>query len=61
MSFFRIDENSEFQEAPNFVHAPDYSLLATDKDAYTYPTQGGWMWFETEAEAFLHFDYTPIV
>ena len=54
MSFFRID-NEELQEAPNFVHAPDYSLLAEDKDSYSYPTQGGWFWFDTEEEAKAYF------
>lgn len=50
MSFFRI-ENEELQEAPNFVHAPGYRLLVEDRDSYTYPTEGGWVWFDTSEEA----------
>ena len=49
--FYRIDGNGDFQHAPNFVHAPDYSLRRQDRAAYTYPTLGGWMWFDNEAAA----------
>jgi hypothetical protein len=56
MSFFRVDPNNDFQEAPNFVRAPDYDLFVEEKDTYTYPTQGGWYWFDTleEAEKFFN-------
>jgi hypothetical protein len=50
MSFFRID-NDNLHEAPNFVYAPDYELSIDEKDTYTYPTEGGWYWFDTIAEA----------
>lgn len=56
MSFFRVDPNNDFQEAPNFVRAPDYDLFAEEKDTYTYPTQGGWYWFDTIEEARLFFN-----
>lgn len=59
MSFFRIDENNEFHEAPNFVRAPDYDLFVENKDEYQYPTQGGWYWFDTAEEAYQFFNYTP--
>jgi hypothetical protein len=54
MSFFRLN-SEELQEAPTFVRAPDYALDIADKDSYTYPTTGGWIWFETIYEARLHF------
>lgn len=50
MSFFRV-EDEELFEAPNFVYAPTYTLLKEEKDSYTYPTEGGWRWFDTEEEA----------
>ena len=56
MSFFRIDPNNDFQEAPNFVRAPDYDLFVEDRNTYTYPTQGGWHWFDTLEEAYIFFD-----
>jgi hypothetical protein len=58
MSFFRVDQNNDFQEAPNFVRAPDYDLFAEEKDTYTYPTQGGWYWFDTAEEARAFFNIT---
>jgi hypothetical protein len=53
--FYRIDGNGDFQWAPNFVHAPTYALRRDDRDAYTYPTEGGWVWFDDEAAAREHF------
>ena len=50
MAFYRIDDE-DFQEAPNFVYAPTYTLSKEEKDTYTYPTEGGWYWFDTIEEA----------
>ena len=49
--FARVDDDGIFHYAPYGVYAPDYTLLLADKDTYTYPTEGGWNWYETEAEA----------
>ena len=49
--FARIDEDGNFHYAPYGVYAPDYTLLPADQATYTYPTQGGWNWYETEADA----------
>lgn len=49
--FYRLDEVGGFQCAPNGVMAPDYVLDRALKDTYTYPTQGGWHWFDDEAQA----------
>jgi hypothetical protein len=54
--FYRVDQNDMFQYAPNFVHGPDYSLLKIEHASYTYPTTGGWMWFDDEATARTHFN-----
>lgn len=54
MAFYRLDEE-DFQIAPNFVRAPSYTLLKEEKDTYTYPTEGGWIWFDTEEAAREHF------
>lgn len=53
--FYKVDEVSgELLRGPNFVHAPDFSLLAEDKDEYLaldiFPMDG-WYWFDTEEEA----------
>ena len=52
--FYRVDQDGVFHRA-RWVRAPDYSLDWEDKDSYTYPTPGGWMWFETRNEACEHF------
>jgi hypothetical protein len=49
MSFYKY-ENDILLEAPNFVYAPEFSLLIEDKDTYTYPVDG-WIWGDTEEEA----------
>ena len=49
--FARIDEDGNFQYAPYGVYAPDYTLLVADKDTYTYPTVGGWNWYDSEESA----------
>ena len=54
MAFYRLDEE-DFQIAPNFVRAPAYTLLKEEKDTYTYPTEGGWIWFDTGEAAREHF------
>ena len=56
MSFFRVDQQGDFQEAPNYVYAPDYNLQKEDKDTYEYPTAGGWYWFDTVEEAKIFFN-----
>jgi len=45
MSFYKRN-GEELLVAPNFVHAPDYSLTAGTKDEHTYPVDG-WYWFDT--------------
>lgn len=49
MAFYKMTEGGLLC-APNFVHAPGYSLVAESKDAYTYPADG-WYWFDTQAAA----------
>lgn len=45
MPFYKR-QDEELLVAPNFVHAPNYSLTAEDKDEYTYPADG-WYWFDS--------------
>ncbi len=49
--FARVDQDGNFQYAPDGVFSFNYVLLLADKDTYTYPTEGGWNWYETEADA----------
>ena len=53
--FYRIDSQGIFHHAPNFVYAPGYTLLREDAAHYDYPTEGGWVWFDSVAEACEHF------
>jgi hypothetical protein len=56
--FYRLNGDGEFQHAPNFVHGPGYSLLRADHATYTYPTQGGWIWFDDLVAAQSNFEVT---
>jgi hypothetical protein len=53
--FYRVDEDILWW-APNAVWAPTYTLLKEEHETYTYPTAGGWIWFNTVAAAELHFN-----
>jgi len=53
--FCRVDVDLFFWRAPNFVYAPSYTLLRAEKDTYTYPTDGGWYWYDNEADAIKFF------
>lgn len=53
--FYRIDPNGVFQVAPNFVYGPGYAIFKEDRAGYSYPTTGGWHWFDTLQEACSHF------
>lgn len=48
--FYRL-YNGLFQHAPNFVYAPDYSITRAERETYSYPTAGGWHWFDEESAA----------
>jgi hypothetical protein len=45
--FYKQNEEGEWMYAPNFVYAPDYTLLKEDKDTYTYPVDG-WTWYDEQ-------------
>lgn len=53
-------QDGELQEAPNFVYAPDYTIVAEKRDVYEYPTKGGWTWFDTITEAACFFNITLV-
>jgi hypothetical protein len=53
--FYKVDDDGIFHHAPNFVRAPSYTLLVTEKDAYTYPVDG-WIWFDNIKLAAEHFN-----
>jgi len=52
--FYRLVDGS-LAWAINAVWAPDYTLLREEQETYTYPTQGGWVWFNTLSEAETYF------
>lgn len=56
--FYRLNPNDSttLEYAPNFVYAPDYTLLREDEATYTYPTEGLWYWFDFEEEAYTFFN-----
>lgn len=57
MPFYKR-ENDELLVAPNFVHAPGYSLTTENKDEHTYPVDG-WYWFDNLDAALAAFAPQP--
>lgn len=45
--FYRQNEDLTWEYAPNFVYAPDYTLLKEEKDTYDYPVDG-WTWYDEQ-------------
>jgi hypothetical protein len=45
--FYRQNEDLTWEYAPNFVYAPDYTLLKEEKDTYEYPVDG-WTWYDEQ-------------
>lgn len=45
--FYRQNEELNWEYAPNFVYAPDYTLLKEEKDTYEYPIDG-WSWYDEQ-------------
>jgi hypothetical protein len=44
--FYKLEDDN-WQYAPNFVSAPDYTLEKELKDTYTYPVDG-WTWYDEQ-------------
>jgi hypothetical protein len=45
--FYKQNEEEQWMYAPNFVYAPDYTLLKEEKDTYNYPVDG-WTWYDEQ-------------
>ena len=56
--FYKIDGEELFY-GPNFVYGPDFSLIKDNKDTYSYPVEG-WYWFDSEEEARVFFNLSPL-
>ena len=49
--FYKFDTaDNVLRHAPNYVYAPNFTLLAAEKDTYTYPVEG-WTWYDTTEAA----------
>jgi hypothetical protein len=44
--FYKLEDDN-WQYAPNFVYAPNYTLLKEEKDTYEYPVDG-WSWYDEQ-------------
>lgn len=44
--FYKLEDDN-WQYAPNFVDAPNYTLDKELKDTYTYPVDG-WNWYDEQ-------------
>jgi hypothetical protein len=44
--FYKFEDNN-WEYAPNFVDAPNYTLIKELKDTYTYPVDG-WTWYDEQ-------------
>lgn len=53
--FYRLSEGGRLDHAPNGVATPTGRYVKADHHKYTYPLAGGWQWFDSEADAILHF------
>ncbi len=57
--FYKLDtESNELLHGANFVHAPGFSLLASDIDEYInleVLPMDGWYWFNSKDEAYSFF------
>jgi hypothetical protein len=53
--FYCVDAQDNLLYAPTAVYAPDYTLLATDRSNYAYPTHG-WYWFDRYEQAVAQWD-----
>lgn len=42
-----LTEDISWEYAPNFVYAPDYTLVKELKDTYEYPIDG-WAWYDEQ-------------
>jgi len=42
--FYKQNEDLNWEYAPNFVFAPEFTLEKELKDTYNYPV-GGWNWY----------------
>jgi hypothetical protein len=51
--FYKFD-GERLSYASTSVYAPNYTLLADDRDSVTFPFNG-WMWFDTLSEAEVYF------
>ena len=59
--FYKLDVESGFMFAPNFVYGPKVTLVRKDKDLYIYPIEG-WKWFDTEEVARIEYGVAhPVV
>lgn len=45
--FYRQNEDLTWEYTPNFVYAPNYTLLKEDKDTYELPIDG-WNWYDEQ-------------
>jgi hypothetical protein len=52
--FYKADDDLVW--APNAVWGPGYELLRDEHLSYTYPAEGGWMWFDKVEDAEAHFN-----
>jgi len=45
--FYKQNEDLNWEYAPNFVYAANYTLLKEEKDTYIYPVDG-WNWYDEQ-------------
>jgi hypothetical protein len=53
--FYRIGEDGALLHAPNGLATPTGSYVSSNHNAYVYPIDGAWRWFDDEAAALVFF------
>lgn len=53
--FYKLSEDGKLLHAPNGMATPTGRYIRAEHHKYIYPLAGGWRYFETEADAVLHF------
>jgi len=57
--FYKLDlQSGGIVFAPNFVHGPSF-VLSRDDNESKLGEIAGWRWFESENEAYFHFNVQP--
>lgn len=53
--FYTLSGNGQLVHAPSGIATPTGRYVKDGRGSYTYPIDGKWYWFESEADALAHY------